>query len=57
MGIGDAFTRVLGEANSVLVRRQIQHMIKYRYVPFTFVENDVRKLQEAGLWATVQRDA
>ena len=32
---GDAFTRVLGEANSVLVRRQIQHMIKYRYVPFT----------------------
>jgi hypothetical protein len=23
-------------ANSLLVRRQIQHMIKYRYVPFTF---------------------
>lgn len=22
-------------ANELLVRRQIQHMIKYRYVPFT----------------------
>ena len=32
---GDAFTRVLGEANSDLVRRQSQHTIKHRYVPFT----------------------
>lgn len=23
-------------ANPVTVRKQIQHMIKYRYVPFTF---------------------
>lgn len=27
---------IVANKQSSLVRRQIQHMIKYRYVPFTF---------------------
>lgn len=35
--VGSSLVSVLGLlANDVAVRKQIQHMVKYRYVPFSF---------------------
>lgn len=39
----DEDSRASANVVSLIVRRQIQHMIKYRYVPFTFGKKNYNK--------------